>query len=200
MKILRQKRLFKKQNGERKTIHDLWTNRFIQTFHFQLVLNGPYLNQCWRLCRTTRFVIWELFYWWYYEIYLWGINQICSSQGNHSFTIDTNTLKAFIAILLVSGYADMRRRLLYWEHNEDTHNTTVSSLLSRNRFDEIMQNLHLAHNSNLNEEDKFVKVRPLIDKSNEQCLANYLPQQSVSINESMVPYFGIPYSWCRDRF
>ena len=57
-----------------------------------------------------------------------------------------------------------------------------------------MQNLHLAHNSNLNEEDKFVKVRPLIDKSNEQCLANYLPQQSVSINESMVPYFGIPYS------
>ena len=84
----------------------------------------------------------------------------------------------------------MRRRPLYWEHNEDTHNTTVSSLLSRNRFDEIMQNLHLAHNSNLNEEDKFAKVRPLIDKSNEQCLANYLPQQSVSINESMVPYFG----------
>ena len=53
-----------------------------------------------------------------------------------------------------------------------------------------MQNLHLADNSNLDKEDKFAKVRPLIDKLNEQCLANYLPEQSVSIDESMVPYFG----------
>ena len=28
------------------------------------------------------------------------------SEENHSFTIDTNTLKAVIAILLVSGYVD----------------------------------------------------------------------------------------------
>ena len=75
-------------------------------------------------------------------------------------------------------------------NNEDTHSTTVSLLLSRNRFDEIMHNLHLADNSNLDKEDKFAKVRPLIDKLNEQCLANYLPEESVSIDESMVPYFG----------
>ena len=79
---------------------------------------------------------------------------------------------------------------MHWEHNEDTQNTTISSLLSRNRFDEIMQNLHLVDNSNLDKEGKFAKVRPLIDKLNEQCLANYLPEQSVSIDESMVPYFG----------
>ena len=97
------------------------------------------------------------------------------SKGNHSFTIDTNTLKAFITILLVSGYVYLPRRPLYWEHNEDTHNTTVS-LLSRNRFDEIMQNLHLADNSNLDKEDTFAKVRPLIDKLNEQYLENYLPE------------------------
>ena len=112
------------------------------------------------------------------------------SNGNHSFTTDTNTLKAFIAILLVSDYVDLPRRPMYWEHNEDTHNTTVLSLLSRNRFDEIMQILHLAENSNLDKEDKFAKVKPLIDKLNEQCLANYLPEQSVSIDESMLPYFG----------
>ena len=53
-----------------------------------------------------------------------------------------------------------------------------------------MQNFYLADNSNLDKEDKFAKVRPLIDKLNEQCLANYLPEQSVSIDESMVPYVG----------
>ena len=99
-------------------------------------------------------------------------------------------MKPIITILLVSGYVDLPRQPFYQKHNEDTQNTIVSSLLSHNRFDEIMQNLHLADNSNLDKEDKFAKVRPLIDKLNEQCLANYLPEQSVSIDESMVPYFG----------
>ena len=85
-------------------------------------------------------------------------------------------MKAFIAILLVNGYLDLPRQPMYWEHNEDTHNAIVSSLLSRNRFDEIMQDLHLADNSNLDKEDKFAKVRPLINKVNEQCLADYLPE------------------------
>ena len=72
---------------------------------------------------------------------------------------------------------DLPRRAMYWEHNEDTHNTKASSSLSRHQFDEIMQNLHLADNSNLEKEDKFAKVRPLIDKLNQQCLANYLPEE-----------------------
>ena len=46
VKILRQKRLFKKQNGEKKAQMCMCTNGFIQTFHSQLVLNGPYLTQC----------------------------------------------------------------------------------------------------------------------------------------------------------
>ena len=99
------------------------------------------------------------------------------SKGNHSFTIDTKTLKSFITILLVSGYVDLPRQAMYWERNEDIHSTTVSPLLSRNQYDEIMQNLHLTDNSNLDKEDKFEKVRPLINKLNEQCLANYLPEQ-----------------------
>ena len=115
------------------------------------------------------------------------------SKGNHNFTIDTNMLKAFIAILLVSGYVDLPRRPMCWEHNEDTHNATVSSSLSRNRFDEIMQNLHLADNSNLDKEDKFAKMRPVTNKLNEKCLANYLPEQSVSIDESMVPILCSPW-------
>ena len=84
-------------------------------------------------------------------------------------------MKAFIAILLVNGYLDLPRQPMYWEHNEDTHNATVTLLLG-NRFDKIMQNLHLADNSNLDKEDKFAKVRPLINKVNEQCLADYLPE------------------------
>ena len=54
----------------------------------------------------------------------------------------------------------------------------------------MMQNIHLCDNSNFDQEDKFAKVRPFIEKLNEQCLENYLPEQSVNTDESMVPYFG----------
>ena len=76
-------------------------------------------------------------------------------KGNRSLTTDTNTLKTFIAIFLVSGYVDLPRRPMFWEHIGDICSTTVSSLLSRDRFDKLIQNLHLADNSNRDKEDKF---------------------------------------------
>ena len=48
----------------------------------------------------------------------------------------------------------------------------------------------MADNTSFVPNDKFSKVVPLLDKLNEQCLSNYLPEQTVSIDESMVPYFG----------
>ena len=36
------------------------------------------------------------------------------SKENHSFTIDTSTLKAFITIILVSGYVDLPKQPMYW--------------------------------------------------------------------------------------
>ena len=57
-----------------------------------------------------------------------------------------------------------------------------------------MQNLHLADNSNLDKEDKFAKVRPLIDKLNEKRLANYLPEQSVSSYKFWVVVTSLGYA------
>jgi DNA excision repair protein ERCC-6 len=79
---------------------------------------------------------------------------------------------------------------MYWEANGDVHNTMVSGAMSRNRFSEILSNIHFANNSNLDQNDKFAKVRPLIDSINASCLANFQPEQFVSVDESMIPYFG----------
>ena len=45
-------------------------------------------------------------------------------------------------------------------------------------------------NTSLDPNDKFSKVPPLLDKIDVQCLPNYLLEQTVSIVESMVCYFG----------
>ncbi|XP_045135687.1 piggyBac transposable element-derived protein 3-like [Portunus trituberculatus] len=56
----------------------------------------------------------------------------------------------------------------------DVRNELIASSMRRNRFDEIMKHLHAAENTDLDKEDKFAKVRPILD----------------ILDESMVPYYG----------
>ena len=66
----------------------------------------------------------------------------------------------------------------------------VSNLLTRNEFQQFMQFLHSVDNENIDLSDRFDKVSPLFDVMNTKCLENCIPTPDVSIDESMVPYFG----------
>lgn len=111
-------------------------------------------------------------------------------KGDHVFEMTIEKLKSFLAILLLSGYNVLPRQEMYWERQEDSHNRLAASLLSKNEFENCKKYLHLCNNNDLNPTDRFAKVRPLFDSINETFLANYQPSQHVSIDESMVPYFG----------
>ena len=52
-------------------------------------------------------------------------------------------LRLFIAILFNSGYPPLPRRRLYWEQSPDVQNTAVSNAITRNRFEELMANVHV---------------------------------------------------------
>ena len=88
-------------------------------------------------------------------------------KGSYSYKLELHGLKAFIAILLISGNVDLPRHPMFWECSADVYNDAVFSMMSRNRFDEIMNYLHLADSTSLDPNDKFSKVRPLLDKLNE---------------------------------
>ncbi len=111
-------------------------------------------------------------------------------QGNHKFTITVDEIRSFMAILLTSGYAVLPRRRMYWEQNEDVGNIAISSAMSRNRFDEILQYLHLVDNTLISTTDKFSKVRLLFAHLNERFLLYNPAEQKLSIDESMIPYYG----------
>ena len=66
-------------------------------------------------------------------------------------------LKAFLTILLVSGYAKLSRQEMYWERREDCHNLVVSAMMIKIEFLECKQCLHLADNNALNSSDEFAK-------------------------------------------
>ena len=117
-------------------------------------------------------------------------NTYAAQKGNHTFKIDSNEMKSFLAVLLLSGYVPYARRAMYWKMCLHSRNTIVVSLFTRNRFLNVLQYLHSADSNNLNPSDKFSRVNPLLRMMNESCLENFIPDKNISIDESMVPYYG----------
>ncbi|XP_065646299.1 piggyBac transposable element-derived protein 2-like [Hydra vulgaris] len=116
--------------------------------------------------------------------------EYAAQKGHDNFDVDITSLKLFLSILLISGYAPLPRRPMYWETAGDVHNSMVSAAMSYNKFSSIMSNIHFANNNELDMTDRFAKVRSLIQFINAACLTNFQPEQIISIDESMVPYYG----------
>ena len=115
-----------------------------------------------------------------------------SQKGNHQFSLNPGEMRAFISILLLSGYCTVPRRRLYWAIESDTCNKMVATTMHRNRFEEIMRFFHGANNANLLIEDKFAKIRQFLNILNRNFLAfgHAFGPTDVSIHESMIPYYG----------
>ena len=63
-------------------------------------------------------------------------------------------------------------------------------MITKTEYLECKRYLHLADNNALNNSDKLAKVGPFFNAIKENCILNYQPTQHVSVDESMVPYFG----------
>ncbi|XP_071051462.1 piggyBac transposable element-derived protein 3-like [Onthophagus taurus] len=90
----------------------------------------------------------------------------------------------------MSGYNSVVRYKMYWEKSIDCNYQGISSLMSRNRFEELLRYFHVADNANLTQDDRFAKVRPLWDLLNKRWLKYYPGDRNLSIDESMIPYYG----------
>ncbi|XP_060879200.1 piggyBac transposable element-derived protein 3-like [Metopolophium dirhodum] len=54
----------------------------------------------------------------------------------------------------------------------------------------ICRLLHLANNIDINQNDKAWKIRPVIEMLKKKCIENFIPEQHLAYDESMVKYFG----------
>ena len=111
-------------------------------------------------------------------------------KGKHDFNTDASEIRLFIGMLLLTGYSPLPRRKLYWENTADVHNSAMADAMSRNRFEEILSVLHLSDNINLDKNDKMAKVRPFYDMIVKRCIQNRPNSPDLSVDESMLPYYG----------
>ena len=186
----RQQRNRVRARGRGQAVHRQWRRQDIradQTGRYTWNMQPPeFLRQ-----RKDPVELFELFF----------DDEVCSmikdnsvtyaqQQGNHNFRLTIEEVKLFLAVLLVSGYNTLPRRRMYWDQERDTKNEFISEAFSKNRFEEIMRYLHVCDNNNLDPNDKLAKIRPLYAMINDRCLLFYPGEQKLSIDESMIPYFG----------
>ena len=104
--------------------------------------------------------------------------------------ISPGEIRCFIGILIVSGYSPNPGKRYFWDQGADTRNNAIYNAMRRNRFERIMQCLHLNDNTALNRQDKFSKVRPMVELLQRKFMQHFQPSQHLSHDESIIEYFG----------
>ena len=93
---------------------------------------------------------------------------ICVVQhGKNNLKILKDDIRIFIAVLSASRYCKSKSipyRNLCWTDAPGTHIEAVSCAMSRNKFRELLSNLHLAGNTQIDTEDRYCKVQVLFEK------------------------------------
>lgn len=117
-------------------------------------------------------------------------NKYVTYCNRHNFSLGKSDLLKFIGIMILTGYHSLPKIENYWSKDEDKKRILVRKTMSRNKFKNIKQNLHLSDNKNLDLTNKFTKLRPFFIILNEKFSQFGIFSHNLSIDEEMVPYFG----------
>ena len=117
-------------------------------------------------------------------------NQYTLFKNFPELKLTTEELKCFLGILINTGYNENPQNKLYWSQGDNVHNYMVYEALQRNQFVQIMQSMHCADNTQLNDADKFTKLRPLLDLLKWRFLKHFNLTPDLSDGESMIKYYG----------
>ena len=90
----------------------------------------------------------------------------------------------------MSGHHEAPHVSNYWSTQLDLDASAAFNTMSRNRFHKINQYTHFADNENLQPGDKMAKISPMYNKLNQQLVQYAMFHDLLSIDESMVPYYG----------
>lgn len=105
---------------------------------------------------------------------------------------DTNAeeMKQFIGTIIWMGLMQLPKMRDYWAKKK-IYSNPMSTVISRNRYEYILSMFHLSDNSQLRDpRDRLSKIAPFLDLLEEKYKASYIPEESVCIDESNVPFRG----------
>ena len=98
--------------------------------------------------------------------------------------ITKDDIKQFFGLVLYMGLVKLPKLSLGKIFGQNFPRT----VMSRNKFELILQKLHFTKNETADSSDRINKIRPLIESLNETFEKCYAPKENVCVDESLVPF------------
>ena len=112
-------------------------------------------------------------------------------KNDQLFSLSDQELKAFIGILLYSGYSPLPSERMYWSNDDDLSRPIVRQAMTRSEYLKIKSYLHVQDNNKQKEsKDRGFKVRPLIEMINKSFQQYGIFESKLAIDEMIVRYYG----------
>ncbi|KRY89684.1 PiggyBac transposable element-derived protein 2 [Trichinella pseudospiralis] len=108
-----------------------------------------------------------------------------------NFIVNEDEMRKFLALLLFSGHYDLPEEDMYWQFNSDTFVALVCSAMSKRRFRQLKRCLHLANNDELDENDRFAKLRPFLNLLKKKFLQFGVWSNDLAVGEMLIPCPGL---------
>lgn len=120
-------------------------------------------------------------------------SNLYASQKNVNLNLTKEELLVVFGGMLMSGYAKYPNKRMFWSREDDVPKL-LSESMRCNRFEQILRFIHLNDNTTLNPDDKLYKLRPIIDALNTSFANHGGLDEKLSVDESMIPYYGKHYA------
>lgn len=117
-------------------------------------------------------------------------SNLYAQQKGRKFLTNNEEIKAFLGINYFMGINHLPAISMYWDSDIFIGNTGIQNVSTRNRFQEILQNLHFTNNTSADTSDKGNKIRPIIDHLNDSFREIYSDEPDQSIDEHMTKFKG----------
>lgn len=108
-------------------------------------------------------------------------------EKDRSIKVTKEEILDFLAINLLMGIVAMPSYKDYWKTN--FRYAQVADIMPLKRFQQIRRFIHFADNNNADIEDRYYKLRPVIERIRAQCLS-VEEENAFSIDEMVMPYKG----------
>ena len=108
-----------------------------------------------------------------------------SFQKKHQ-NIKTTTaeITSLIGIMMKMGIVKLPQYRLYW--SQQLRYPPVADVMSCNRFQQLMENLHFINNDDIDKNDKLAKITPIINAVRDECI-KVEPEEHHSVDEQIIP-------------
>jgi hypothetical protein len=105
--------------------------------------------------------------------------------------LTTQEFKVFLGCVLDMGLVQLPEIRDYWSTEPVLHASYIRQFFSRNRFEEILHNLHITDNNSPHAADRPLwKIESMLDQVNAAFRAHWNPTERVAVDEGMAGFKG----------